>query len=129
MFVYPIALPICIQRPPVVVFIVGFNPVLLENSRYKVFNGPVSWRFRVRGFAKQPEEIMSQFVNRLTRLTLAALLAVVALGSQFAAALEVGDKAPDFTLQASDGQTYSMSQFLGEKPVVIAFFPKAFTGG
>jgi|TARA_B110000259_G_scaffold180351_1_gene221007 hypothetical protein len=108
---------------------VGFNPVLLENSRYKVFNGPVSWRFRVRGFAKQPEEIMSQFVNRLTRLTLAALLAVVALGSQFAAALEVGDKAPDFTLQASDGQTYSMSQFLGEKPVVIAFFPKAFTGG
>jgi peroxiredoxin Q/BCP len=43
--------------------------------------------------------------------------------------LEVGDKAPDFTLQASDGQTYSMSQFLGEKPVVIAFFPKAFTGG
>ena len=129
MRVYPIALPICIQRPPVVVFIVGFNPVLLENSRYKVFNGPVSWRFRVRGFAKQPEEIMSQFVNRLTRLTLAALLAVVALGSQFAAALEVGDKAPDFTLQASDGQTYSMSQFLGEKPVVIAFFPKAFTGG
>jgi hypothetical protein len=108
---------------------VGFNPVLLENSRYKVFNGPVSWRFRVRGFAKQPEEIMSQFVNRLTRLTLAALLAVAALGSQFAAALEVGDKAPDFTLQASDGQTYSMSQFMGEKPVVIAFFPKAFTGG
>ena len=127
--VYPIALPICIQTPPVVVLIVGFNPVLLENFRYKVFNGPVSWRFRVRGFAKQPEEIMSQFVNRLTRLTLAALLAAVALGSQFAAALEVGDKAPDFTLQASDGQTYSMSQFLGEKPVVIAFFPKAFTGG
>ena len=72
---------------------------------------------------------MSHFVNRLTRLTLAAVLAAVALGSQFAAALEVGDKAPDFTLQASDGQTYSMSQFMGEKPVVIAFFPKAFTGG
>ena len=106
-----------------------YRAVLLENARYKVFNGPVPWRFRVRGCTKQPEEIMSQFVNRLTRLTLAALLAVVALGSQFAAALEVGDKAPDFTLQASDGQTYSMSQFLGEKPVVIAFFPKAFTGG
>lgn len=114
--------------PPVVVFIGGFNPVLLEKTRYNVFNGVVSWRFRART-VKQPEEIMSQFVNRLTRLTLAALLAAVALGSQFAAALEVGDKAPDFTLQASDGQTYSMSQFLGEKPVVIAFFPKAFTGG
>ena len=72
---------------------------------------------------------MSHIVNRLTRLTLAAVLAAVALGSQFAAALEVGDKAPDFSLQASDGKTYSMSQFLGEKPVVIAFFPKAFTGG
>jgi peroxiredoxin Q/BCP len=60
---------------------------------------------------------------------LSALVAAVALGGQFAAALEVGDKAPDFTLQASDGKTYSMSQFLGNKPVVIAFFPKAFTGG
>ncbi len=72
---------------------------------------------------------MSQLVNRLTRVFLAALVAVVALGGQFAAALEVGDKAPDFTLQASDGKTYSMSQFVGNKPVVIAFFPKAFTGG
>ncbi len=83
----------------------------------------------VRGGINQMEEIMSHCVNRLTRLTLAALLAAVALGSQFAAALEVGDKAPDFSLQASDGKTYSLSQFLGDKPVVIAFFPKAFTGG
>ena len=72
---------------------------------------------------------MSQFANRLTRVLLSALFAAVALGGQFAAALEVGDKAPDFTLQASDGKTYSMSQFVGNKPVVIAFFPKAFTGG
>lgn len=72
---------------------------------------------------------MSHIVNRLTRVFLSALVAAVALGGQFAAALEVGDKAPDFSLQASDGKTYSMSQFLGAKPVVIAFFPKAFTGG
>tara|TARA_B100001057_G_scaffold192995_2_gene193886 strand:+ start:5966 stop:6151 length:186 start_codon:yes stop_codon:yes gene_type:complete len=58
-----------------------------------------------------------------------ALFASVVLGSQFAAALEVGEKAPDFSLPSSDGNTYSLSQFLGEKPVVIAFFPKAFTGG
>jgi peroxiredoxin Q/BCP len=44
-------------------------------------------------------------------------------------ALEEGEKAPDFELQASDGMTYTLSQFAGEKPVVIAFFPKAFTGG
>lgn len=72
---------------------------------------------------------MSHIANRLTRVFLSALIAAVALGGQFAAALEVGDKAPDFALQASDGKTYSLSQFLGEKPVVIAFFPKAFTGG
>ena len=72
---------------------------------------------------------MSQFANRLTRVLLSVLFAAVALGGQFAAALEVGDKAPNFTLQASDGKTYSMSQFVGNKPVVIAFFPKAFTGG
>jgi len=72
---------------------------------------------------------MSDLAKRLTRVSLAALLASVALTSQFAGALEVGEKAPDFFLPASDGKTYSLSQFLGEKPVVIAFFPKAFTGG
>ena len=72
---------------------------------------------------------MSQFANRLSRVLLPALFAVAALTGQYAAALEVGDKAPAFSLQASDGMTYSMSQYLGEKPVVIAFFPKAFTGG
>ena len=33
------------------------------------------------------------------------------------------------SLQASDGKTYTLSEFVGVKPVVIAFFPKAFTGG
>lgn len=72
---------------------------------------------------------MSHYVNRLSRLVLTAFVAVVALGGQIAAALEVGDKAPDFSLQASDGMTYSLPQFVGQRPVVIAFFPKAFTGG
>ena len=72
---------------------------------------------------------MAQFANRLPRVLLPMLTVILALGSQFAAALEVGDKAPDFSLQGSDGETYSLSQFVGDKPVVIAFFPKAFTGG
>jgi len=46
-----------------------------------------------------------------------------------AIALEVGDIAPDFTLSASDGKVYTLSQFRGTQAVVIAFFPKAFTGG
>jgi thioredoxin-dependent peroxiredoxin len=42
--------------------------------------------------------------------------------------LKVGDMAPDFTLQASDGKTYSLSKLRG-KTVVLAWFPKAFTAG
>ena len=44
------------------------------------------------------------------------------------AAAGIGQPAPDFTLQASDGKTYTLSQLRG-KTVVLAWFPKAFTGG
>ncbi len=46
-----------------------------------------------------------------------------------AAELKVGDKAPDFKLPGSDGKTYSLKDFAGKKAVIIAWFPKAFTGG
>jgi len=46
-----------------------------------------------------------------------------------AAELKVGDNAPNFELKGSDGKTYRLSDFKGKKPVVIAWFPKAFTGG
>ena len=42
---------------------------------------------------------------------------------------EVGDQAPSFVLVGSDGEEYSLEQFLGKKAVVIAWYPKAFTGG
>lgn len=45
------------------------------------------------------------------------------------AELKVGDKAPVFELAASDGLTYSSDQFRDKKAVVLAFFPKVFTGG
>ena len=43
--------------------------------------------------------------------------------------LKVGDKAPDFTLRATDGKTYKLSDFKGTKNVVIAAYVLAFTGG
>ena len=46
-----------------------------------------------------------------------------------AAELKPGDKAPDFTLSASDGKTYKLSEFQGKRVVVLAWFPKAFTPG
>jgi peroxiredoxin Q/BCP len=65
---------------------------------------------------------------RMRLIVCASLIGAVAQAG-FADAPKVGDKAPDFTLQGSDGQTYSLSQFAGKKAVVIAWFPKAFTGG
>lgn len=59
-----------------------------------------------------------------TGLILAA--ALFAMTAQ--AAPDVGDLAPDFSLPGSDGMQYSLSELRG-RHVVIAFFPKAFTGG
>jgi peroxiredoxin Q/BCP len=63
----------------------------------------------------------------MTMMGLGVGLAILAGAA--AAELKVGDKAPDFTLQGSDGKTYSLEQFRGKSGVVIAWFPKAFTGG
>ena len=43
--------------------------------------------------------------------------------------LKVGDQAPDFTLPATDGKTYTLSKDLKGHWVVLAWFPKAFTAG
>jgi len=46
-----------------------------------------------------------------------------------APALEVGERAPDFSLAGSDGKTHKLSEFAGKQGVVLAWFPKAFTPG
>ena len=70
---------------------------------------------------------------KIIRRAATVLGAVTFLGlfgiSRIVSALEVGDKMPDFSLQASDGKTYTLAEFHGKKPVVVAFFPKAFTQG
>ena len=67
-----------------------------------------------------------------TRLRVAAGAALLALASTLvaqAAPLAIGDKAPDFTLPDQNGNKISLSQFLGKKNVVLAFYVLAFTGG
>ena len=66
-------------------------------------------------------------------LLLAAGLLVSAIATAMAfedkPAPKVGDKAPEFKLKGSDGKEYTLAQFKGKQAVVIAWFPKAFTGG
>ncbi len=40
-----------------------------------------------------------------------------------------GDEAPDFTLPATTGGKIHLADYRGKQPVVLAFFPKAFTAG
>ena len=43
--------------------------------------------------------------------------------------LKVGMAAPDFTLNDGNGVAHSLRDYLGKKNVVLAFYPKDFTGG
>ncbi len=70
----------------------------------------------------------------LTLVFLGAVLSTSLLAQQGAVAppkthLKVGDAAPDFTLPATTGEKVTLSSFRGKAPVVLAFFPAAFTGG
>lgn len=46
-----------------------------------------------------------------------------------AGSLKVGDRAPDFTLSDQDGSPVTLSDFLGKKNVVLAFYVLASTPG
>ena len=64
---------------------------------------------------------------RMRPLVLAgALLSLVLAGP--AAALEVGQKAPDFTLAGTGGKQIKLSEMVGKGPIVIYTFIQAFTG-
>jgi peroxiredoxin len=69
----------------------------------------------------------------MTRLFGAAAFSLAALaaatGLRGAEPLKAGDNAPEFELVGTDGKTYKLADFKGQQAVVLAWFPKAFTGG
>ena len=79
-------------------------------------------------------------MRHITMLGLAASVLVAGLAAQTtqtpaqppaqppAKLVNVGDVAPAFSLAGSDGKTHKLSDYKG-KAVVLAWFPKAFTGG
>lgn len=65
-------------------------------------------------------------------MCVAGLMALTVASARTGAAgaeLKVGDSAPNFTLKATDGKTYTLADFKGKQAVVVAWFPKAFTQG
>ncbi|MEQ1760179.1 MAG: redoxin domain-containing protein [Vicinamibacterales bacterium] len=75
-------------------------------------------------------------MRALLTMGLVAVLAGVVLAQGPAPAapvvptkVKVGDVAPDFTLQGTDGKTHKLSEYRGKQAVVVAWFPKAFTQG
>jgi peroxiredoxin Q/BCP len=64
---------------------------------------------------------------RFTTFAVAFLALCVTAGVR-AADLAVGDVAPEFSLEGTDGKTHSLSEFKG-KTVVLAWYPKAYTSG
>ncbi len=62
----------------------------------------------------------------ISRSMLAGTLAVLALAAP-ATALEVGQKAPDFTLPAPGAKQVKLADLLGKGPVVVYTFIQAFT--
>ncbi len=68
-------------------------------------------------------------LHTITALALAGSGLVMAQQPGDAVPLKVGDVAPNFTLTGTMGGKVTLADFKGKNPVVLAFFPAAFTGG
>jgi thioredoxin-dependent peroxiredoxin len=64
-----------------------------------------------------------------TLCLVAALGLALSCAAARAAELKAGDAAPEFSLVGSDGKTHELADYRGKQAVVLAWFPKAFTGG
>ena len=70
-------------------------------------------------------------IKSYLKVALGAALSLVttsAMAQAPAVELKVGDMAPAFSAPGSDGKTHTLAESRG-KAVVLAWFPKAFTGG
>ena len=69
-------------------------------------------------------------MRRLRQIAVSVLLCGCVAGPLArAGSLAVGDTAPDFTLPDQNGKVVKLSDFIGKKGVVLAFYVLAFTGG
>ena len=74
---------------------------------------------------------------RRVRLAALAVLSTTILGGTLIAQTsrpeaetwKVGEMIPDLTLKGSDGKDYRLRDYAGKQAIVIAWYPKSFTGG
>lgn len=64
----------------------------------------------------------------MKRFLIASLLLSMSFAS-FSQEVNVGDKAPVFSTLADDGSTWNADDYLGDKFIVVYFYPAAMTGG
>jgi Redoxin len=69
---------------------------------------------------------MEGFMRKRLMLIVGLVLTLGWAGS--AAALAVGDKAPDFALNGTDGKPVKLSDLTAKGPIVVYTFIAAFTG-
>lgn len=61
------------------------------------------------------------------QLALAGLVVLLIFSTAPVAAIEVGDKAPDFELPSTQGGRLKLSSFVGKKNVLLEFYLLEFT--
>lgn len=71
---------------------------------------------------------MNSLRNNLIYI-LIVLSSLLVSNSALATDLRVGDMAPNFVMQGTDGKSYSLENFKGKQAVVLAWYPMASTSG
>lgn len=69
------------------------------------------------------------FVSLLLLIAMVSVACAQAMPKPPQSKLKVGDAAPEFVLNDTDGKMVKLSDFKGKKSVVLAFYVLAFTGG
>jgi hypothetical protein len=72
--------------------------------------------------------MVSQGISERTMIAVIVLSALLLLTPKPGQALNVGDKAPDFTAFSTVEETVRLSDYLGKKNVMMFFFVRAFGG-
>jgi len=68
-------------------------------------------------------------VSRIILTTAMTIFMTLSAGAATAKSLKVGDDAPNFSMKATDGKTYTLANYKNRQAVVLAWYPMANTRG